>query len=93
MRFSGEFCQKKTVGIENEISSSMKTLDTLDSYSLVTWSGSQEDPSMVRQGILFHTNVRFLAGLVNDERWRPGRIVEGSHCGDNECEANSGLPL
>ena len=26
---------------------SMKTLDTLDSYSLVTWSGSQEDPNMV----------------------------------------------
>ena len=25
----------------------MKTLDTLDSYSLVTWSGSQEDPNMV----------------------------------------------
>ena len=30
-----------------KILSSMKTLDTLDSYSLVTWSGSQDDPNMV----------------------------------------------
>ena len=47
VRFSGEFGKNKTVGIENTMSTSMKTLDTLDSYSLVTWSGSQEDPSMV----------------------------------------------
>ena len=41
------FCKNETFGVENSISFSMKTLDTLDSYSLVTWSGSQEDPNMV----------------------------------------------
>ena len=73
--------------------SSMKTLDTLDSYSLVTWSGSQEDPSMVRKRNLGHKNVRFLTGLVHCERWRTGSNVEGSQCGDDKREADSGLPL
>ena len=71
----------------------MKTLDTLDSYSLVTWSGNQEDPSMVSQRNIFHTNMRFLAGLVNGERWRTGSNVERAQCGDDECEADSRLPL
>ena len=81
------------ITVENAIYSSMKTLDTLDSYSLVTWSGSQEDPSMVRQRNLFHANVCLLTGLVNCERWCPGGNVERSQRGDNECETDSGLPL
>ena len=71
----------------------MKTLDNLDSYSLVTWSGNQEDPSMVGQQNQFKKNMRFLAGLVNGERWRSGSFVEGSQCGDNKCKTDSGLPL
>ena len=86
---------KKMFDFENATSPiSMKTLDTLDSYSLVTWSGNQEDPSMVWRRNPFHTKVRFLlAGVVNGERWRPGSVVEWSQCGDNKCKADPGLPL
>ena len=41
------FARTKLLVLTIQFSFSMKTLDTLDSYSLVTWSGNQEDPSMV----------------------------------------------
>ena len=83
----------KLLELKMQCFSSMKTLDTLDSYSLVTWSGSQEDPSMVGKRNVGHKNVHFLAGLVHCERWGTGSNVEGSQCGDDKREADSGLPL
>ena len=43
---------------------------------------------------IYSTNLHlFAAGLVNGERWRAGSNVERSQCGDDECEADSRLPL
>ena len=77
------------------ILSSMKTLDTLDSYSLVTWSGSQEDPNMVfktKQNI--STKILFpFSGLVNVARWDRGAPVERPQRGDDERKTDPSLPL
>ena len=53
----------KLLELKMQCFSSMKTLDTLDSYSLVTWSGSQEDPSMVRKRNLGHKMCTSLQAL------------------------------